>query len=91
MAPPKKPYSELSDSAKFYRNNPKAKKKKALTDKAINARADQRAKRSELSVRNRKYDRQNGANSRRGKDWDHAVGRYVSVKTNRGRKGEGAR
>lgn len=91
MAPPKKPYSELSESAKFYRNNPKAKRKKALVDKAINKRPEQRAKRSELAVRNKKYDRQNGAASRRGKDWDHAVRRYVSVKTNRGRKGEGGR
>lgn len=89
MAPPKKKRSELSKSAKYYRDNPKARKKKAATDKKINARPEQRKKRSELSSRNKKAD-DRGVN-RKGKDYDHAVGRYVSVKANRGRKGEGNR
>lgn len=44
----------LSRSAKFYRENPKARKKKAETDKKINARPEQRKKRAELNKENRK-------------------------------------
>lgn len=91
MAPPKKKYSELSESAKFYRDNPRARKKKAATDKKVNARPDQRKKRSELSTKNREYDKKNGKGSRKDLDFDHAVGKYVKSSTNRGRKGEGAR
>lgn len=91
MAPPKKPFSQLSDSAKYYRKNAKARKKKASTDKKINRRADQRAKRSELVTRNREYDKKNGKGSRKGKDYDHSSKRYTSVKANRGRKNEGNR
>jgi len=91
MAPRKQPYSSLSKSAKYYRDNPEARKKKAATDKKVNARPEQRKKRSELSTKNRKYDRKYGRASRKGKDYDHAVGRYVKSSTNRGRKGEGAR
>lgn len=89
MASPKKPYSKLSRSAKYYRDNPKARKKKAKKDKEINARASQRKKRSELVKKNRQADKR-GVN-RNGKDYDHATGRYTSVRSNRGRKGEGGR
>lgn len=88
MAPPKKK-SGLSKSAKYYRKNKKARAKKAQTDKKVNARPEQRKKRSELTTRNRKADKK-GVN-RKGKDYDHAVGRYVKSSTNRGRKGEGGR
>lgn len=91
MAPRKQPYSSLSKSAKYYRDNPEARKKKAVTDKKVNARPEQRKKRSELSTKNRQYDKKHGRASRRGRDYDHAVGRYVKSSTNRGRKGEGAR
>ena len=91
MAPRKQPYSSLSKSAKYYRDNPEARKKKAATDKKVNARPEQRKKRSELSTKNRRHDRKYGKASRRGKDYDHFVGRYVKSSTNRGRKGEGAR
>lgn len=91
MAPRKQPYSSLSKSAKYYRDNPEARKKKAATDKKVNARPEQRKKRSELSTKNRKYDKKYGKASRKGRDYDHAVGRYVKSSTNRGRKGEGAR
>ena len=47
MAPPKK-QGNLSKSAQYCRDNPEARKKKAQTDKKINARPEQRAKRSEL-------------------------------------------
>ena len=73
----------------YYRNNAGARKKKAATDKKINARPEQRAKRSALVKKNREADKR-GVN-RKGRDYDHATKRYVSVKANRGRSGEGAR
>jgi len=79
----------LSKSAKYYRDNKEAREKKKEYDTKLNQRPEQRAKRSELVKINREADKK-GVN-RKGKDYDHAVGRYVSVKTNRGRKGEGGR
>ena len=79
----------LSKSAKYYRDNKEAREKKKEYDTKLNQRHEQRAKRSELVKINREADKK-GVN-RKGKDYDHAVGRYVSVKTNRGRKGEGGR
>ncbi len=78
-----------SKSARYYQNNPKARKKKAETDKKINQRPSQVKKRTELAKK-RRQDTKAGKNIK-GKDYDHAVGRYVSKKTNRGRKGEGGR
>lgn len=89
MAPKKKPYSQLSESAKYFRKNPKARKKKNAISKKINERPEQRKKRSELVKKNREADKR-GVN-RKGKDYDHATKSYVSVKKNRGRKGEGNR
>lgn len=79
----------LSKSAKYYRRNPEARKKKAETDKKINARPEQIKKRveSNRAVRERKA----SGKSTSGLDYDHAVKKFVKVKTNRGRKGEGNR
>ena len=44
----------LSRSAKFYRDNPKARKKKAKYDKKLNARPEQKKKRAEANQANRK-------------------------------------
>lgn len=79
----------LSKSAQYYRDHPKAAKKKAATDKKINARPDQKKKRAELG-RKRYKDEKNGKDIK-GKDYDHATGRYTSPKANRGRAGEGGR
>ena len=89
MASPKKKYSELSESGKYFRRNKKARAKKNAISKKVNARPEQRAKRSELVKKNREADKK-GVN-RKGKDYDHAAGKYVSVKKNRGRKNEGGR
>ncbi len=89
MPPKKKPYSQLSDSAKYYRDNPKARKKKAKTDKKINERPAQVKKRTE-SNKARARAKKQGKNIE-GKDYDHATGRFETVKKNRGRKGEGGR
>lgn len=79
----------LSKSALYFRKNKKARDKKKAYDTKLNQRPEQRKKRSELVTKNREADKR-GVN-RKGKDYDHAVGKYVSVKTNRGRTGEGGR
>ena len=91
MPPKRKPKSQLSKSGKYYRDNPKAAKKKAATDKKVNSRADQKSKRAELGRKNYAHDKKKGKAARKGKDFDHATNRYVSQETNRGRKGEGGR
>jgi hypothetical protein len=91
LAPRRKPYNQLSKSGKRYRDNAKARKKKAARDKKINARESQKAKRRELAKKNYHHDKKHGKSSRRNKDWDHAKGRYVSQEENRGRRGEGGR
>lgn len=80
---------KLSRSALYYRKNKRAREAKALKDKEINARPEQRAKRSELEKKRREAKKRGVDTSK--SDYDHAVGRRVSVKTNRGRKGEGGR
>jgi len=72
-----------SKSAKYYASNPEARKKKAAYDKKFNQKPDQRKKRSELTQKNRDADARGV--DRTGKDYDHAVGRYVKSSTNRGR------
>ncbi|MFA8451747.1 MAG: hypothetical protein ACEPOW_13720 [Bacteroidales bacterium] len=89
MAPPRKKRSELCKSAKYFRDNPKARKKKDTTSKKVNSRPGQKAKRRELGKKNSAADKR-GVN-RKGKDFDHAVNRYVKSSTNRGRKNEGGR
>lgn len=72
-----------SRSAKYYASNPAARKKKAAYDKKLNARPEQREKRSELTTRNRAADKR-GVN-RAGKDYDHGSKRYISSSSNRGK------
>tara|TARA_R110002051_G_scaffold66070_2_gene119809 strand:+ start:232 stop:495 length:264 start_codon:yes stop_codon:yes gene_type:complete len=81
--------AEKSKSALYYANNPTARKKKAATDKKINARPSQKKKRADCNKK-RAQAKKAGKNVK-GKDYDHAVGKFVSTKTNRGRKGEGGR
>lgn len=78
-----------SKSAKFYAKNPKSRAKKKAYDTKLNARKEQKVKRAESNAARAKA-KKAGKNIK-GKDYDHAVGKFVSVKTNRGRKGEGGR
>lgn len=89
MPPKRRPYSRLSRSAKYYRDNPKARKKKAATDKKINARPEQRKKRAQSNAKRRQAKRK-GRNVK-DKDYDHATNSFVKYSKNRGRKGEGGR
>jgi len=81
----------MGRSTEYYRKNPDARKRKYKTDKKINARPEQKAKRRELGRKNYKTDKTKGKSYRKGKDYDHATKRYVSSSVNRGRRGEGAR
>ena len=81
--------TKKSKSAKYYANNPTARKKKAATDKKINARPEQKKKRADCNAK-RAAAKKSGKNVK-GKDYDHAVGKFVKTATNRGRKGEGGR
>jgi hypothetical protein len=78
-----------SQSAKYYASHPEARKKKAEYDTKLNQRPEQVKKRTE-SNQKRSDARKKGQNIQ-GKDYDHAVNRFVKSSTNRGRAGEGGR
>lgn len=84
MPPKRKARASLSKSAKFYRDNPEARRKKAATDKSINARPEQKRKRREAG-RARTKAKASGKNIE-GKDYDHKQGRFISSKANRGQR-----
>lgn len=79
----------MASSAEYYRKNAKARKKKAATDKKINARPAQKKKRAEANAKVRA--RKKSGKSTKGLDYDHATDKFVKTATNRGRKGEGGR
>lgn len=80
----------LSKSAKYYRENPEARKKKAATDKKINARPEQVKKRVEANAARRKA--KAAGKDVRGKDASHTKNGIVFKKSsvNRGSKGDSA-
>jgi len=80
MAPPR--VSNPKRSAKYYRSNPEARRKKAATDKKVNARPEQREKRAELSKERRKR----GVMGKGGKDMSHTKdGRIVTEDASKNR------
>lgn len=79
----------VARSTRYYRKNKAARKRKYKTDKKINARPEQRKRRTELSKK-RKEAKKKGQNIK-GKDYDHAKKRFVKSSKNRGRTGEGGR
>jgi hypothetical protein len=80
MAPPK--VSNPKRSARYYRSNPEARRKKAATDKKVNARPGQKAKRAELSKERRKR----GVMGKGGKDMSHTKdGRIVAENASKNR------
>lgn len=76
----------LSRSAKFYRDNPDARKKKQAYDKEFNKKPSQRKKRSELVTERRKR----GIYGAGGKDVSHTKDGFKlkSPKANRGSKSD---
>jgi hypothetical protein len=76
-------------STEYYRKNPRARKKKQAYDSENNKRPSEVKKRVESNQKRREA-RRRGQNIK-GKDYDHAVNRFVPTETNRGRAGEGGR
>lgn len=79
----------ISKSAKYYKSHPEARAVKAKLDTAINSRPNQVKKRVESNTKVREAKAKGISTS--GKDYDHAVGKFVKTSTNRGRRGEGNR
>ena len=82
----------VSRTTKYYRTHPKAREKKKVYDTEFNKKPSQRAKRSELTTKNREHDKKYGKASRIGKDLSHTSHGlvYKSVSTNRGSKSDSA-
>lgn len=70
-------------TAKYYAKNPDARKKHQDYQREYNKKEREVNKRVELNKINRQADKKGV--DRRGKDYDHAVGRYVKSSVNRGR------
>lgn len=79
----------LGRTAKYYRRNPEAYKKKLEYDTKHHATPERKKKRAELG-RIRKKAKDAGKDIR-GLDYDHATKRFVKASVNRGRRGEGNR
>lgn len=79
----------MGKSTAYYKKNADARKKKAATDKKINARPEQIKKRTEANAARSKA--KASGKDIKGKDYDHAVGKFVPSAKNRGRAGEGGR
>ena len=79
----------LSKSAKYFRSNPEARKKKQALTAKLNKKPEAVKKRVE-SNKARRQAKASGKNIN-GMDYDHATSRFVASKTNRGRAGEGGR
>jgi hypothetical protein len=77
----------LSRSAQYYRDNPEARKKKATTDKKVNARPEQRKKRAEL-VKER---RERGIYGKGGKDVSHQKDGSTRLEDKSKNRGNGSR
>lgn len=68
-------------TAAYYHSHPAAYMRKLKTDKKVNARPEQRKKRSWLVKKLRKDDRYG---NRDGMDYDHRTHRYIPKSENRG-------
>lgn len=79
----------MGSSTEYYKSHPEARKKKAETDKKINAKPEQIKKRTEANAKRAEATKK-GQNIK-GKDYDHATNRFVKSSVNRGRAGEGGR
>jgi len=79
----------LCESAKYFRNNPKARKKKQAATAKLNKKPEAVKKRVE-SNRAQRQAKAAGRNVK-GMHFDHATNRFVAAKVNMGRAGEGGR
>lgn len=72
----------MGTSTNYYRDNPDARKKKAATDKKINARPEQVKKRTEANAKRAQAEKK-GQNIK-GKDYNHGTNSFVKSSINRG-------
>lgn len=81
----------LGKTSDYYKKNPDARKKKAAYDKKWNN--ENKSERDEYKRRHakRRYEDEKNGKDIKGKDYDESVGRYTSMRINRGRSGEGGR
>ena len=70
----------VSKSAKYYQENPEARKKKAQYDTEYHSTPSRRKYRAELNQKNREAGTYGNGD---GKDWDHGVRRMISQSANR--------
>ena len=85
--------AEKGKTAKYYANNPAARKKKAAYDKKNNAKPKNKAKRAELGRHNYAQDKKKGGKAHRaGKDASHTKKGivYKKASNNRGSKSDTA-
>ena len=73
----------MGRSTDYYRKNKKARVKKAATDKKINARPEQKAKRRALAKK--RYHDAKAGKKIKGKDYDHGTNKYLPPSKNRGK------
>lgn len=74
----------MGDSTKYYKENPEARKKKAATDKKINAKPEQIKKRTEANKK--RADAKKAGKNITGKDYNHGTDSFVKSSVNRGAK-----
>lgn len=84
MAPRKKPYDQLSKSAKHYRDNAASRSKKKAYDTKTQSNSASKAKRAELEKK-RTAAKKAGKNIS-GKDYDHKQGKFIESSKNRGQR-----
>jgi excinuclease UvrABC helicase subunit UvrB len=75
----------MKKTAKYYQENPKARAKKDSYNKEYNKKPSAVKKRVEANRANRKSQAAGLTTKNDGKDYDHAVKRFVSATINRGR------
>ncbi len=76
----------VSRSAKYYQENPEARKKKNRYNKKYHSSITRRLYRAFLNRKNREAGTYGNGD---GKDWDHDEGRMISASVNRAKKDEG--
>ena len=79
--------SSLSKSGKYFRDNPKAAKKKD----AYNRKAKKGKQGTKVERQRKRNAAIKAGKNIKGKDYDHATKSFTSQKKNRGRAGEGGR
>lgn len=72
----------LSKSAKYYRENKKARDEKKKYDAKLNSSKEQIQKRVESNAKRREA--KEAGKDIRGKDWDHRTRKFIPASVNRG-------